>query len=274
MPFTEACDKRLHYEVHGEGEPLLLVMGLGADSLAWALQIQPFAERYQAIVFDNRDVGRSEQVEDDYEISDMADDTLGLADELGLDSFHLVGLSMGGAIAQELALAAPERVRTLTLCVTWGGDGRWGREQARVRTASVPHVSYEDRVDNLLVLTLSQELYENAEAVDYMRNVMLQHPYPQPAEAFLRQASACGRHETCDRLPSLSMPVHVIGAEHDLLVPVWKSTELAELVPGAKLTVIERAAHGANLERAEEFNRAVLDFLASAGGGLSGTTPT
>ena len=129
MPFTEACDRRLYYEEHGEGEPLLLVMGLGADSLAWALQVKAFAERYRMVMFDNRDVGRSEIVEDEYEITDMAADTIALADELGLESFHLVGLSMGGAISQELALAAPERVRSLTLCVTWGGDGRWGRER-------------------------------------------------------------------------------------------------------------------------------------------------
>ena len=178
VPFTEACDHRLYYEEHGEGEPLLMVMGLGADSLAWALQVQPFAERYRTIVFDNRDVGRSEMVDGHYGIADMAADTIALADELELETFHLVGLSMGGAIAQELALAAPERVRSLTLCVTWGGDGRWGREQSRVRTASVPHVSYEDRVDNLLLLTMSQEFYENAEALEYVRGMMLSHPHP------------------------------------------------------------------------------------------------
>ena len=126
----------------------------------------------------------------------------------------------------------------------------------------MPHVSYEDRVDNLLLLTMSQEFYENEAALQYVRGMMLSHPYPQPTEAFLRQAAACGRHETRDRLPELAVPTHVVGAEHDLLVPVWKSKEIAELVPGAKLTVIPRAPHGVNVERAEEFNGAVLDFLA------------
>lgn len=89
----------------------------------------------------------------------------------------------------------------------------------------------------------------------------LDNPYPQSIEAFVRQLTSTGRHETRQRLPSLEMPVHVIGAEQDILVPVWKSREIAELVPAAQLTVIEGAPHGVNLERAEDFNAAVLGFL-------------
>jgi 3-oxoadipate enol-lactonase len=92
--------------------------------------------------------------------------------------------------------------------------------------------------------------------------MMLQNPHPQPPEAFARQLAASSRHDARDRLGSLSLPVHVIGSEHDILVPVWKARELAELIPGARLTVIENAPHGANVERAEEFNRLVLDFIA------------
>ena len=92
---------------------------------------------------------------------------------------------------------------------------------------------------------------------------MLENPHPQPPEAFARQLDASSRHDTRDRLGSLSLPVHVIGAEQDILVPVWKSREIASLIPGAELTVIEGSPHGANLERAEEFNAAVLDFIAA-----------
>jgi pimeloyl-ACP methyl ester carboxylesterase len=92
--------------------------------------------------------------------------------------------------------------------------------------------------------------------------MMLQHPHPQPPEAFIRQLDAAGRHDARERLPSLRLPTHVIGAEHDILVPVWKSRELAELIPDAQLTVLAGSPHGANVERAEEFNRTVLDFIA------------
>ena len=128
MPTIEANGQTLYYEVHGEGEPLLLVMGLASDTLAWALQVPAFAERHQTIVFDNRDVGQSSMADGPYEISDMAQDALALADALELDSFHLLGVSMGGAIAQEMALAAPERIRTLTLAVTWPAGGAWAAQ--------------------------------------------------------------------------------------------------------------------------------------------------
>jgi 3-oxoadipate enol-lactonase len=94
--------------------------------------------------------------------------------------------------------------------------------------------------------------------------MMLANPYPQPRDAFLRQLDAGARHDTRDRLASLAMPVHVIAGERDLLVPAWKSEEIAQLVPGAKLSIVPRAPHGLNVERAEEFNALVLEFLSSA----------
>ena len=104
--------------MHGDGEPLLCVAGLACDTLVWIPQIQAFAAAHRTVIFDNRDVGQSSMADGDYEIADMARDALALADELELDSFHLLGVSMGGAIAQEIAIQAPERVRTLTLAVT------------------------------------------------------------------------------------------------------------------------------------------------------------
>jgi 3-oxoadipate enol-lactonase len=264
VPFADCNGQRLYYELHGEGEPLLCVMGLAVDTLGWTLQVPAWSQRFRTIVFDNRDVGQSSQATGSYEVADMARDTLALADALELDSFHLVGLSMGGAIAQELALAAPERVRTLTLCVTFGGGGRWARDHARGWAQRTAGRTREDALDELLLLCLSERTYENEGLVDFLKAQMLANPHPQQPEAFVRQLTATSQHEARERLGQLSMPVHVIGAEYDILLPVWKSRELAELIPGAKLTVLEGAAHGVNLERAEEFNAAVLDFLSAA----------
>jgi 3-oxoadipate enol-lactonase len=262
MPTARCNDVELYYEVHGEGEPLLCVMGLATDSLSWALQVPAWSERHRTVIFDNRDVGRSGYVDAEYTIPDMAADGLALADELGLDSFHLVGLSMGGTVAQEMALAAPERVRTLTLCVTFAGGGRWAREKARLWARTAAGRTHEDTVDELLLLCLSEAFFENEQAVAFAKQMMMSNPHPQRPEGFARQLRASSEHEARDRLGTLTMPVHVVGAEHDVLVPVWKSQELAKLIPGARLTVIEAAPHGVNLERAEEFNHAVLDFIA------------
>ena len=261
MPELQANGQTLFYEERGEGEPLLCIMGLATDSLAWIPQLKAFTARHRTITFDNRDVGRSSQADGPYEITDMAQDTLALADGLGLDSFHLLGLSMGGTIAQELALAAPERVRTLTLAVTYPRAGAWAKRNGELWLDRARNMSREDRVDESMLLTMSEEFFEDAEKVEWLRNAILGNPHPQPVEAFARQLHASRRHDAADRLGSLTMPVHVIGAEHDVLVPVWRSKKLAELIPGAKLTVIPGAPHGANLERSEEFNEAVLGFI-------------
>ena len=171
---------------------------------------------------------------------------------------------MGGAIAQEMALAAPDRVRTLTLAVTYARGGAWARKLAEVWGARRQRMTREEHIDELMLLNLSEEFFEDSDLVGWVRNMMLSDPDPQPPEAFARQLAASSRHDAADRLDELSMPVHVIGAERDILVPVWKSHEVAALIPGAKLTVLEGSPHGASLERAEEFNGTVLDFIAEA----------
>lgn len=266
MPQIDVNGQSLYYEVHGEGEPLLCVAGLGADTMAWAFQLPEWSKHFRTAVFDNRDAGRSSPAEGDYEIVDMAKDALALADHLKLDSFHLLGMSLGGTIAQELAIGWPDRVRTLTLCVTWGGSGKFGREFARLWSRQVERTPYEEHIDNLLRLCLTEEIYEDEERIKVLRQMTLENPHPQPIEGFVRQLQTMGRHESRQRLEGLSMPVHVLGAEYDILVPVWKSRELADLIPGAKLTVVEGAAHALNLERAEDFTAAVLDFLRSQQG--------
>jgi pimeloyl-ACP methyl ester carboxylesterase len=262
MPTIEVNGQTLYYEVHGEGEPLLCVMGLSADTLAWMLQLPSFSAAHRTVIFDNRDVGQSSTAEGPYEIADMAQDTLALADALELDSFHLLGVSMGGAIAQELAIGAPDRVRTLTLAVTFAAGGAWARKLSEVWAARVRRSSREERVDELMLLSFSEQFFENADQAEFVRGMMLQNPHPQDAEAFIRQLDASAGHDAREGLRSLELPTHVIGAEHDILVPVWKSRELAELIPGARLTVLPGAPHGVNVEGAERFNRAVLDFIA------------
>jgi pimeloyl-ACP methyl ester carboxylesterase len=262
VPFADVNAVRLYYEEQGIGEPLICVQGLSASSAAWVLQVPAFAARHRTLVFDNRDVGRSSLAEAPYEIADMARDSLALAEALELESYHLLGLSMGGAIAQEMALAAPERVRTLTLAVSFSAGGAYARKLSEVWASRAQKISREEHVDELMLLCHSEEFFENAEAVAMVRGLMLGNPNFQPLEAFARQLDACSRHAARDRLGSLSLPVHVIGCERDILVPVWKSSEIASLIPGAELTVIEGAPHGVNVERPENFNRAVLDFIA------------
>ena len=155
MPVFENDGRRLYYEVQGDGDPLLCVTGLSADHFAWTLQVPPWSQSFKTIVFDNRDVGQSFRADGPYEVADMAHDTLALVDGLGLERFHLVGMSMGGTIAQEIALAAPERVRTLTLVVTFAWGGRWARDFARLWSRAAAQRTDEEHLDWLLLQSVS-----------------------------------------------------------------------------------------------------------------------
>jgi len=263
MPFADANGMSLYYEEHGAGEPLLCIMGLAADHLAWALQLEAFGARHRTIVFDNRDVGQSSSADAPYDVADMAADTLGLADALGLDSFHLLGASLGGAIAQHVALAAPARVRTLQLAVTWAGSGAYAREKTRLWASERRLRSREEWLDSLLLATVSEGFYENQAMVDFVKQVMRSNEHPQEPDGFERQSDASSRFDLRGRLGGLSMPVHVISGAHDILVPRWKQEELAAEIPGAELTVIEGGSHALQLEFPQELNAAVLDFIAA-----------
>ena len=264
MPIADG----IYYEEAGAGEPLVMVQGLATDHLGWMLQVPELSKHYRVVTFDNRDVGQSKQADAPYAVADMARDALGLADHLELDTFHLVGMSMGGAIAQEMALLAPERLRTLTLVVTFAGGGNWAIERARLWSEIRGLIEHETHLDWLLLFGMSEQFYESPERIEYSKQLMRANPHPQPVEAFQRQVEASGRHEVRDRLGTITVPTHVIGAEHDTLVPVWKSQEIAELIPGANYSVMPGAPHALNMERAEEFNEMVLAWLRSARAGV------
>src|SRR5215212_4708076 len=261
MAIAEVNGQRVYYEVHGDGEPLLCVAGITCDTLVWIPQVHAFGAAHRTVIFDNRDAGQSSMADGAYEVADLARDALALADHLELDTFHLLGVSMGGAIAQEVALQAPERVTTLALAVTFASGGAYARRLAEVWSARVAQVSREQHVDELMLLNHSEGFYDHPEMVEFIRTAMLNNPHPQPPEAFARQLAASARHDTRDRLGSLTMPTHVIGGENDILVPVWKSREVASLIPGSKLTLLDGAPHGLSIERADEFNAAVLAFI-------------
>ena len=263
MPSADLNGFEIYYEVHGEGDPLVCVHGLGCDIRAWALQIEPFSQQYQAIFFDNRDVGRSSLAPGDYSTADMAQDVLALGDHLELETFHLLGVSLGGMVAQQVALAAPDRVRTLTLALTHGGVQSAGRLRGHLLGSYAKHLPPEDQVDNLLYLCYTENFFENEQMYEFMKNALLDNPYPQPPEAFARQAAAGAHHDVRDRLPELKMPVHVISAERDLMIPAWKQRELADLIGGSTLTSIEGMGHGVQWEDAERFNALVTEFLAA-----------
>ena len=264
----------LYYEEHGSGDPLLLVMGLAADSTAWLFQVPDFARRYRTIVFDNRGVGRSAKPPGPYSIHGMADDAAGLLDALRIERAHVVGVSMGGMIAQELALRHPGRVRGLVLACTFPEPDA---EAERQRAFSLAQFGGRVSADGEMQVDVSaidpfaffQHLLPrvfNQSYIDSELPKLLQVfggalQYGFSLEAILGQVAAVMGHRTTDRLHQIAAPTLVLTGDADLLVSPANSEVLAKSIPGAKLVRVPGGSHGFNFETPEVFNHAVLDFL-------------
>ncbi len=266
----------LYYEEHGSGDPLLLIMGLATDSTAWLFQVPDFSRRYRTIVFDNRGVGRSAKPAGPYSIHQMADDAAGLLDALGIERAHVVGVSMGGMIAQELALRHPEKVRSLVLGCTFpepDAEIERQRQFAIQQFGGAVSAAGETRIDVtkldplLFFQHLLPRIFNPAFIEKELGRIMqlftgaLQWGFSM--EAILGQVDAVMGHRATDRLHQITAPTLVITGDADLLVPPANSEIIARNIPGARLVKVPGGSHGFNFETPEIFNREVLDFLAT-----------
>ena len=256
-------DLGMFYLDVGEGEPVVLIMGYGGDHTAWALQMSALSARHRVIAFDNRGVGRSDCPDCPYTTRMMAADTLGLMDALGVERAHVIGVSMGGMIAQELALAHGERVRSLHLgCTLARPDAYLLALNATWREMRIG-LGREPMLRALSLWLFAPVTYaERPELVEALLQNSLANPYPQSLVGFLRQGEAITAHDTLERLSAIRCPTLVSVAEDDILVPPRFSREIAARIPGATLHLVPGAAHGYFLERPDFFNQLSLDFIA------------
>ena len=269
----------LYYEDHGSGEPLLLIMGLAADSQAWMFQIPAFAEHLRTIAFDNRGVGRSSKPVGPYTIHQMADEAAALLDHLEIPSAHVVGVSMGGMIAQELALRHPEKVRRMVLACTYPEPDHDIEEQRRFTVGQMGgKVSAAGKIEidvsavdplsflqQMLPAVFNQSFIES-ELPKLMQVFSGALQYGFSMEAILGQVAAVMGHKATDRLHGIASPTLVITGDADRLISPANSDILAREIPNARLVKIPGGSHGFNFETPEVFNREVLGFLTEATG--------
>lgn len=276
-------DINIYYEIHGEGKPLLLIEGLGYSSWMWFKQIPAFSREYKVIVFDNRGVGNTDKPDIEYTIEMMADDAAGLLKVLGEDSAHVLGVSMGGFIAEELALRYPHIVRSLVLVSTSFGESNrmplasnlWNGFVKLLGLmpdvlefsgkGSVPMInsfglSPEKRIRYGLSLAFTPEYFEtHTEEVDRIVDWRLANP--QPSYAWKRQLIAGMSFDAADRVCQIKAPTLVITGSEDRIVPPEVSMRLAERIPTSKFAALEGTGHLLFIEEAEEFNSIVLNLL-------------
>jgi pimeloyl-ACP methyl ester carboxylesterase len=267
VPYATSSDgTRIHYEVHGAGEPVLLVMGLGSNAYGWHRTIPWLAERYRAIAFDNRGTGRSDVPEGAYSIAQMAADAAAVLDAAGHETAHVVGASLGGMIAQRFALAYPVRVRSLVLVCTTPGSGRAARASEAVMAALVqggddPSTVYRRNAWFLYgeeTRTLHPERIE--EDLDFRNRI------PTLPTGYLGQLQGAMTHDTWDELSGVTARTLVVHGDADLLIPVENGRTLAARIPGAQLAIIPGAGHMLQADASDAVRAAVLAFLGQRSG--------
>ena len=265
MPKVQVGDVTLNYDLHGNGEALLMIMGLGASSAAWDPElVEDLARSFRVITFDNRGTGQSDKPDAPYSIEMFADDAVGLLKKIEVPRAHIFGVSMGGMIAQEFALRHPTHTATLTLgCTSAGGAHSIPPplESLKILTAPREGVSPEDVIRRgWPLLYTAKYIAENRATIEAAIPRLLK--YPTPPFAFQRQLEGTYTFTTFDRIPQIKAPTLVITGADDVLIPAKNSELIASRIPGAKLHIIADAGHSFAVNR-DEFLKVFVPFVKS-----------
>ena len=265
MPKVRANGVELFYEEGGAGEPLLLIAGFACDHKNWCKLVPLLVSTNRVITSDNRGVGQSSSPETSYSIRQMAEDTVGLLDAIGLNCVHVAGHSMGGQIGLELALACPGRVKSLILlssCAKMDERGRtvvelWGELPKLVDPTTAIRLS--------LPWIYTANFYARAGAVDEVIREILANPFPPTVSGIYQQSRAITSYDASARLREIKCPTLVVVGDEDILGGLPLSAALARHIPGAQLVVLKQAAHGLLTECAEATAASIVDFLSNLG---------
>jgi len=269
MPKAKVNEININYKVEGQGEPLIMIMGLASARYCWLFQTRVFKKYYRVITFDNRGIGKTDKPVGPYTTKMMADDTICLMDYLAIDKAHILGVSMGGMIAQELAINHPDRVKKLLLGCTYA-NGEIAMDEItsvspelRKAMESVGKSSASNRKAfcTLLLCTFNNNkwLWRIISPLEswilYIRG---------RTRGIMGQYEAVRTHDTLDRLHMIEAQTLVITGTADRLIPPSSSDALASRIPNARLVKVENGSHAFMVETRGKFNQEVLDFLSGS----------
>jgi pimeloyl-ACP methyl ester carboxylesterase len=260
--YADANEVRIAYHERGTGEPLVLLMGFGADGTVWEKHVAVYEKHFRCIVIDNRGVGKSDQPPGPYSTRIMAEDTVAVMNHAGIDTAMVAGISMGGAIAQELAINNPKRISKLLLVSTWPKFNEYAKQVyenlKHLRAVSPPQYFmellqlwifappyYEKHLASLKADALATETAENR----------------QSSDGFNGQLDACINHDTISRLASISCPTLVTVGLMDIFTPPAFSYTIQKLISNSKLLEFAEGGHVHHWEDLETFNSQTLKFL-------------
>lgn len=260
MPYARVNGIRLYYEEHGRGTPLVLVMGYGDGCRKWAKQVPAFARRHRVIAFDNRGGGKTDAPRSGYSIRTFARDTVGLMDHLGIERAHLCGYSMGGRIAQDVAIRHSARLRSLILCATSARPSAFNKYTLWLDRVLIPRYGMGAVAPIGPIYQYTRDWFEK----NYRTLVANLRRRPakdaSPVHGLLGQAKAILAHDTSRGLDRITAPTLVLVGDQELLNPLPESEFLVKRIPGARLQVLKDGGHGFLWEIPTRFNKAVLGF--------------
>ena len=266
MPKAAMNGVNLYYQVHGDGEPLVLIQGFGGGHEGWFFQTRAFKRYFKVIVFDNRGIGRSDKSPEPYTIRTMADDVIGLLDHLGIEKAHILGMSLGGMVAQEVGINYGSRVNKLVLVCTHAGD----RDTSDMHPDMLKSMGIEEGSDvpdiagidmnktfsTIVRLAFNKRLYR-----------MILVPLAQyqikrtGVGGHMEQMEAVVDHQTADRLHLVESRTLVITGSDDKIISPHSSEDIAAQIPDSRLVKIAGGSHAFSIEMRHRFNSEVLEFL-------------
>lgn len=258
--FVKVGQARIRCECRGDGEPILFVSGLGNGWRCWEQQFLALEDQFRCLSYDPRDVGESDLASSPYSTSDLATDAVGVLDALGVRQAHVVGWSMGGAVAQEIAIAWPERVKRLALIATYAdGDAR-GAANLRGWALLRRRLTRDEYLRVTAPWVYSPAEYEQPMLVQSAIELALAAP-EQPQAAFERQVEATVLHHAGGRLSHITAPTLLVFGADDALTPLHFAQTLHEEISRSELIVLDGAGHALLRTRTVEVNQALQHFL-------------
>ena len=267
MPFAKVNDVDLHYKLDGDGdEVIVLINGLADDVETWFAQIDDFVSAgYRVLRIDNRGIGASSKPAGPYSSRMLADDAKALVDLLGLTDFHLMGVSMGGMIAQEYAVAYPGDLRSAAYACTYAAPGPFCSRMFAMWANMAPVLGVPFVMRDVTLWAFTLPFFEKREA-DLAEFETAMRYMDQPVHAYLAQLAVIQNHDTTDRLNQITVPSLVLAGEEDILIPVALSRRIHEAISGSQWATT-KGGHACLWEHPAEFNKTFLDFIRRHGRG-------
>jgi 3-oxoadipate enol-lactonase len=267
MPVARINDLDINYQLEGAGdETIVLINGLADDLETWAFQMDDFlAAGYRVLRFDNRGIGASGKPAGPYSSRMLADDAKGLVDHLGLTDFHLMGVSMGGMIAQEYALAYGSDLRSVTFGCTYAAPGPFCSRMFGMWGDMAPVLGVPFVMRDVTLWAFTVPFFEQREAALIEFEQAMRY-LDQPVHAYLAQLAVIQEHDTTERLGEIAVPALVLAGEQDILIPVSLSRRLHDGITGSQFGTTP-GGHACLWEHPAEFNQAFLGFIKQHGKG-------